>query len=171
MATDQDDEGVPDAVPVEAGAAFGVHYRQDGWGRGLTTLGVMANLLDDLRPADRRRALYVGLTEGVSADRLRTWFRDTIEVRDAEGAERVLRAAVAAGLDESEIAGTLVAAATDHRYLDAGHRVDCTNTALETLDHVGWDRAEDVLPSLVPGLAAADRAEEESTWRQPVDVD
>jgi hypothetical protein len=179
-----DDAGVPDAVPVEVGTDFGVRYRQDGWGSGLTTL------LDDLRPEDRRRALYVGLTEvagdcadepplfaqeqlstgDVSADRLREWFRNTVEVRDADGAERILRAAVAADLDESEVTRVLVAAATDHRYLDAGHRIDFINKALETLDHVGWDRAGDVLPSLVPGLAAADRAEEESAWRPPVDV-
>jgi hypothetical protein len=185
-----DDEGVPSTVPVEIGAEFGTHYRQAGWGRGLTTLGVMANLLDDLRPEDRRRALYAGLTEvadecageppcfvqepldtdDVSADRLKSWFRDNIEVRDSDGAERVLRAAITAGLDESRIAGMLVAAATDHLYLDAGHRLDFVNKAFETLDHVGWEHADDVLPSLVPGLASASRAEEESSWRQPIDV-
>nr|WP_223301597.1 Rieske 2Fe-2S domain-containing protein [Haladaptatus sp. R4] len=122
-------EGVPSTVPVELGAEFGTHYRQAGWGRGLTTLGVMANLLDDVRAEDRRRALYVGLTEvadecsgeppffvqeslsteDVSAGRLTEWFRDNIEVRDSDGAERVLRAAIGEGLDESKIAGMLVA--------------------------------------------------------------
>lgn len=185
-----DDAGVDYTVPVDAGAAFGTHYRQDGWGRGLTTLSVMTNLLDDVRPEDRRRALYVGLTEvaddcageppffvqdplaadDVAPERLATWFRETVDLRDADGAERVLRAAIAAGLDESTIAGMVVAAATDHRFLDNGHRLDFANKAFELLDHVGWERADDVLPSLVPGLAAADRAEEESSWRQPIDV-
>jgi nitrite reductase/ring-hydroxylating ferredoxin subunit len=185
-----EDEDVPSTVPVEIGTEFGTHYRQDGWGRGLTTLGVMANLLDDLRPEDRRRALYAGLTEVAqecageppffvqdplstdepSPERLKRWFRENIEVRDSDGAERILRAAITAGLDESEIAGMLVAAATDHRYLDAGHRLDFINKAFETLDHVGWANADDVLPSLVPGLASASRAEENSSWRQPVDV-
>jgi nitrite reductase/ring-hydroxylating ferredoxin subunit len=185
-----DDEGVPYAEPVRVGTEFGTHYRQDGWGRGLTTLGVMANLLDDLRPEDRRRALYAGLTEvadncageppffvqeplstdDVPPERLTEWFRENIEVRDSDGAERVLRAAIRAGLDESEIAGILVAAATDHIYLDTGHRLDFVNKAFETLDHVGWEHADDVLPSLVPGLASASRAEENSSWRQPIDV-
>lgn len=185
-----DDEDVPYTVPVEIGTEFGVHYRQSGWGRGLTTLGVMANLLDDLRPEDRRRALYVGLTEvaddcageppffvqealsteNVSVDRLKEWFRDNIELRDSDGAERVLRAAITAGLDESEIAEMFITAATDHLYLDSGHRVDFINKAFETLDHIGWERADDVLPSLVPALASADRAEEDSSWRQPIDV-
>ncbi len=64
----------------------------------------------------------------------------------------------------------LVGAATDHLYLDTGHRLDFVNKAFEVLDHVGWDHADDVLPSLVPGLASADRAEERSSWRQPDDV-
>ncbi len=184
------DLDVPYTVPIERGTVFGTHYRQAGWGRGLTTLGVMANLLEELRPEDRRRALYVGLTdvaddcsgeppffaqEPLSADavppgRLKAWFRENVELRDSDGAERVLRAAIAAGLEESAVAGMFVAAATDHLYLDSGHRLDFINKAFETLDHVGWERADDVLPSLVPALASADRAEESSSWRQPVDV-
>ena len=185
-----DDEGVEAAVPIRIGTEFGTAYRAAGWGRGLTTLGVMANLLAALRPADRRRALYVGLdevadecageppffvqdplsTESVGVERLTEWFRDAIEVRDADGAERVLRAAIRAGLDESAIAGMLVAATTDHRYLDNGHQLDFTNKAFDVLDRIGFDHADAVLPSLVPGLAGAARAEERSSWRQPVDV-
>jgi len=185
-----ENQNVPATVPVRIGTEFGTHYRQAGWGRGLTTLGVMTNLLDDLRPEDRRRALFVGLGEvadncageppffvqeplsadDVDPDRLEGWFRDNIEVRDSDGAERVLRAAITAGIEEPTIAGMLVAAATDHLYLDTGHRLDFINKAFETLDHIGWEHADDVLPSLVPGLASADRAEENSSWRQPIDI-
>jgi nitrite reductase/ring-hydroxylating ferredoxin subunit len=185
-----EEAGVEYAVPVSAGVEFGTHYRESGWGRGLTTLAVTTNLLTDLAEEDRRRALYVGLTEvaddcageapffvqdalatrNVSPGRLKRWFRENIEVRDADGAERVLRAAIQAGLDEDAIAGMFVAALTDHLYLDAGHRLDFVNKGFETLDHVGWAHADDVLPSLVPALAAASRAEEESSWRKPVDV-
>jgi nitrite reductase/ring-hydroxylating ferredoxin subunit len=195
-----DDAGVDPAVPLRIGADFGTAYRERGWGSGLTSMSAMANLLPDLRPADRRRALAVGLgavaddcageppffvqdplsTDRVSADRLTDWFRETIEVRDADGAERVLRAAIGASetpggageasLDESELAAMFVAAATDHRYLDSGHRLDFVNKAFELLDRIGWNRADDVLPSLVPALADASRAEERSSWRQPIDV-
>ena len=185
-----DGAAVAPSVPLSVGTAFGTRYREDGWGSGLTTMTAMANLHDALRPADRRRALYAGLvavaddcageppffvqeplsTDGVDADRLADWFRETIELRDADGAERVLRAAIASGVDESALAGTLVAAATDHRYLDSGHRLDFVNKAFELLDRIGWEHADDVLPSLVPALAAADRAEERSSWRQPIDV-
>jgi len=185
-----DDAGVDPAVPLTVGATFGTQYRADGWGSGLTTMSAMANLLPALRPADRRRALAVGLgavaddcageppffvqdplsTDRVAADRLTEWFRDTIEVRDADGAERVLRAAIRADRDRSTLVTMFVAAATDHRYLDSGHRLDFVNKAVELLDRIGWDHADSVLPSLVPGLADADRAEERSSWRQPVDV-
>ncbi|PSP79643.1 ferredoxin [Halobacteriales archaeon QS_1_68_20] len=185
-----EDAGVDYTGPLRVGVEFGTEYREDGWGRGLTTLGVMANLVEDVRPEDRRRALYTGLTEvasnvsgeppffeqkplqatDVSPERLNDWFRENVEVRDSDGAERVLRAAIRSGLDESEVAAMLFGAATDHLYLDTGHRLDFINTAFETLDHLGWEYAEQVLPTLVPGLAAASRAEENSSWRQPIDV-
>jgi nitrite reductase/ring-hydroxylating ferredoxin subunit len=185
-----DDAGVGVTEPLGVGVDFGTRYQASGWGRGLTTLGVMANLAEEVRPEDRPRAMYTGLTavaddaageppffeqealdaDDVSADRLVSWFRENVEVRDADGAERVLRTAIRAGHDESTVARMLFAAATDHLYLDSGHRLDFVNKAFETLDHVGWDAAEQVLPTLVPGLASADRAEENSSWRQPVDV-
>ena len=185
-----DDAGVDPAVSLRIGATFGTEYREVGWGSGLTTLSAMANLLPALRPEDRRRALAVGLgavaddcageppffvqdplsTDRVAAERLTEWFRDTIEVRDADGAERVVRAAIRANLDQSDLAAMFVAAATDHRYLDSGHRLDFVNKAFELLDRIGWEHADAVLPSLVPGLADAARAEERSSWRQPVDV-
>jgi nitrite reductase/ring-hydroxylating ferredoxin subunit len=190
-----DDAGRAPAVPLTVGTTFGTRYRAAGWGSGLTTLSAMANLLEDLRPGDRRRALYVGLgavaddcageppffpqdplsTDRVGVDRLTTWFRETVDLRDADGAERVLRTAVAtAGADrapeESALVGMVVAAATDHRYLDSGHRLDFANKAFELLDRVGWEHADAVLPTLVSGLADADRAEERSSWRQPIDV-
>lgn len=177
-------------VPLRLGVEFGTTYRAHGWGRGLTTLGVMANLYHDVRPVDRSRALYQGLgsvadnsageppffgqeplqAQDLELGRLISWFRENIDVRDADGAERILRAAIQAGHSEDALATMLVGAATDHLYLDTGHRLDFINKAFEMLDHIGWEYADQVLPSLVPGLAAASRAEESSSWRQPIDI-
>ena len=185
-----DSADVPDDVAVRIGIEFGTQYREDGWGRGLTTLGVMTNLLDHVDDEDRRRALYTGLGDvasdaageppffvqepfaarDLSPTRLSDWFRENIEVRDSDGAERVLRTAIQADLPESAIVAMFVRALTDHRYLDTGHRLDFTNKAFEMLDRLGWDAADLVLPSLVPGLASASRAEETSSWRQPIDI-
>ncbi|UIO99509.1 Rieske (2Fe-2S) protein [Halobaculum sp. CBA1158] len=187
------DAGVdPDEV-VERGVRFGVDNRADGWSSGLTILIAMANRLSDLDEQDRKRALYQGLTEvagdcdgeppkfdqeafaatDVPFERLLAWFRENVEVRDADGAERVLRTAVAAGYGPERLTELLVTAATDHRYLDTGHVFDFVNKATEALDLIGWDDeavVADVLASLVRGLATADRAEETSSWRQPVDL-
>ncbi len=184
-----DDLGEGFTTPVETAVEFGTTYRADGWGRGLTTLGAMANLYDRVDHPEKQRAMYVGVrsvanncagepprfdqyalaNEELTKARLKSWFRETCEVRDADGAERCLRAA-ATLLAPADVADLLVAAGTDHLYMNNSHTLDFVNKALETLDHVGWGHAEDVLASTVRLFTDAARAEEESMWRQPVDV-
>ncbi|SIR80068.1 Ferredoxin subunit of nitrite reductase or a ring-hydroxylating dioxygenase [Haladaptatus litoreus] len=180
---------VPDSEPLRIGAAFGTRYREQGWSSGLTIHSCMANVLPDLGADDRPRALYTGLrhvasdcqgesprfdqpsfeTEEVPADRLRKWFRDCVEVRDRDGAERCLQTAIAT-LEPEQVAEILYTAATDHLYLDAGHSFDFINKSLELLDHIGWEHAETVLPSVIPRLTDAQRSEELSSWTQPIDL-
>ncbi|WP_277555070.1 Rieske (2Fe-2S) protein [Halobaculum limi] len=187
------DADVDAADVLERGVRFGVDNRADGWGSGLTILVALANRLPDLEDQDRKRALYQGLSQvasdvdgqppkfdqeafsatDVPFERLRSWFTENVEVRDPNGAERVLRTAVASGYGPERLTELLVTAATDHRYLDTGHTFDFVNKATEALDIVGWgdeERTADVLASLVRGLATADRAEERSSWRQPIDL-
>ncbi|MEF8843663.1 MAG: Rieske (2Fe-2S) protein [Haloarculaceae archaeon] len=177
-------------TPIETAVNFGTKYRDMGWGRGLTTLGCMANLHGDVGGRDRRRAMFVGVREvasecagepprfqqygfenrEVSRARLKRWFRENCEVRDANGAERVLLTAIA-NLPEEDVAEILFAAATDHLYMNASHTLDFINTAFETLDHVGYDEhADAVLASVVPQLTGATRMEEQSSWRNPIDI-
>ncbi|MDS0299780.1 Rieske (2Fe-2S) protein [Halogeometricum sp. S1BR25-6] len=184
------DAGVSADEITEQGVRFGARYRESGWGPGLTILAAMRNVLPDLGDEDCKRALYQGLvhvgddcagepprfdqepfdTDDVPFARLKGWFRENVEVRDSDGAERVLRTAIENGADDARLAEMLAAAATDHRYLDTGHTLDFVNKACEALDRIGWEHAEAVLPSLVDGLATATRAEETSSWRQPVDL-
>jgi nitrite reductase/ring-hydroxylating ferredoxin subunit len=188
--------------PFRIGLDFGTRYREAGWGQGLTILTCLANLLPHLSPEDRPRALYHGLSAvardssgqpprfmvrplpGAAPDTvtLQRWFRQFVEVRDAEGAERAIISAVRASAPSpeaevpaaarSDIAGMLFAAATDHRYLQVGHVLDFTNKALEALDLAGWtaSRAEQVLSSLSQAYANADRMEESNAWRNPIDL-
>ena len=169
---------------------FGARHRVAGWGSGLTTLTCLANLSKHLDAEDRPRALFHGISEVASdcdgqpprfpvrplpggatdAAQLKRWFRQFIEVRDSEGAERCIASAVHAGRDRAALADMLFAAATDHRYLTIGHALDFTNKALEALDLAGWDLAEPVLTSLAPVLSSGDRMEERNSWRSPIDL-
>jgi nitrite reductase/ring-hydroxylating ferredoxin subunit len=176
-------------TPLETTLEFGINYRAMGWGRGLTTLGTMANLYDWVDHDQKLRAMYVGTrevadevsgsparfdqyaldNEELTKDRLKSWLRENCEVRDSDGAERCLRTA-ATILPPEDVVEILLAAATDHLYLNNSHTLDFLNKACETLDHVGWENAPDVLGSTVQQLTDASRAEERSAWRQPIDV-
>ena len=185
--------GVPPADIVRVGVDFGTANRAEGWGSGLTVLVAMANLLPWLAPADRPLALVHGLafvardtrnhpprfplapleTADVPLDRLATWYRRFIETRAGDAAERTLATALAGPAGPGEPAGAahmMLAAATDHVFLDVGHTLDFTNKAFEALDHVGWEAAGRVLPTLAHQTAGASRAEESGRWRHPYDL-
>ena len=190
------DAGVPVTDIVRTGVEFGTRYRAGGWGAGLTVLTAMANVLPHLDPADRALALVAGLAfvsrdtrgrpprfplaplqGGPPPDRLSAWYRRFIETRSADAAERTLASAIATAGDAdpgsqmaAAAADMMFAAVTDHVFLDGGHTIDFTNKAFEVLDHLGWDAAADVLPTLVPQTASAARAEERGAWRYPHDL-
>ena len=184
------DNRVSPVEPFKIGVDFGTRFRQPGWGQGLTILACMMNLLPHLQAEDRPRALYHGLSavandsdsmaprfmvrplpdSSTDIATLKRWFRQFVEVRDAEGAERCVISAVRAGADDKQMADMLFAAATDHRYIQIGHPLDFTNKAFETLDIIGWESAEQVLSSLVGNYTRANRMEESNSWRYPVDV-
>lgn len=178
------------AEPFRTGLQFGTQYRGDGWGQGLTILACMTNLVDYLEDEQKPRALYHGLSAvanntamhsphfsvgalpnpDVDIVTLKNWFRRFIEVRDNEGAERVIVSAIRAGADDKQMADMMFAAATDHRYIQGGHVLDFINKAFESLDVAGWENAESALASLGPNLASAPRMEESNAWRSPIDL-
>lgn len=184
------DMGATSTEPFQIGLEFGVRYNKAGWNTGLSIHTCLMNLLPYLDAEDRPRALYQGLSavardsagapphfivhplpnSTVDPNTLKSWFRQFIERRDSEAAERCLVTAIRTGVDPKHIADILFAAATDHRYIDVGHTLDFINKALEALDAVNWQGAESVLASLIPGLANATRMEESNAWRYPVDL-
>jgi nitrite reductase/ring-hydroxylating ferredoxin subunit len=172
------DGGDDPAEAFRIGVLFGTTYRAAGWGQGLTILTCMIKLLPYLNPSDRARALYHGLSavandcdsqpprflvgplpNNAAPDMLKKWFRQFIEVRDSEGAERCISSALRAGMEPAALADMMFSAATDHRYIDTGHPLDFTNKAFEALDVLGWEHAETVLTSLAAGYANAERME------------
>jgi len=182
--------GVPPADLLEIGGTFGARYRASGWRSGLTILTAMGNVAPLLDPDDRSLAFHHGLVHvardsagqpprhfldplpggEVPLARLVTWFRQFIDVRDSEGAERVLLTAIQQGASPVQLAGMLAAAATDHAYIDGGHTLDFVNKACELLDLIGWGHAATILPSLTPVIARSTRSKELNAWRRPVDL-
>ncbi len=180
--------GLDDTDIVRLGVEWGTAYRDNGWGSGLTVLAAMANLLPHLDEDTRPLALVHGL-DFVSGDtrgrpprfplrplerqpepsRLASWYRRFIETRSADAAERSLVTAVAAG-GAPAVHDSMFTAATDHVFLDEGHVVDFTNKAFETVELLGAETAETVLPTLVTMTARAQRHEELSSWRHPHDL-
>ena len=182
------ESGAPPGDIVRAGVTFGTRYRAAGWGAGLTVLTAMANVLPSLDPADRPLALVHGLafvsrdTRGrpprfpllplggaLPAERLAAWYRRFVETRSADAAERALASAITA-VAPAEVADLMFVAATDHVFLDGGHTLDFTNKAFEVLDHLGWQPALEVLPTLAAQTAGASRSEERGSWRYPHDL-
>ncbi len=177
-------------IVLERAARFGVRNRAAGWSSGLSILTAMANVLPQLDPDDRPRALYQGVvhvarsvqgqppdfdiaaldTEEARPEQFRAWFRRFSEVRSRDAAERCLRTAAAVGLDAQQLADLLFAASTDHTFMDVGHTLDFANKACELLDAVGWETAPDVLSSVIPTITGAQRMEEASAWQHPVDL-
>jgi nitrite reductase/ring-hydroxylating ferredoxin subunit len=182
--------GTDPSEVFQAGLEFGSRYNKGGWGSGLSIHTCLMNLLPYLDKEDRIQALYQGLS-AVARDSagapprfavpplpnstadwetLKSWFRQFIERRDDEAAERCLATAIDQGIDRNRISELLFAAATDHRYLDGGHTLDFINKALEALDAVNWQDSGLILGSLIPGLSNAMRMEETNSWRYPVDL-
>ena len=175
---------------AETGGRYGVRYRSSGWGSGLTILTAMTNLCDYLPPDEQILPLYQGLThvardsngqpprfdlqpldtENLTYEQLKRWFRRFVEVRDTDGATRCLLTAVSMGGEPGRLVDMMMCAATDRVFLDGGHVVDFINKSTELLDHIGWQHADEVLPSLVRQLCAAQRSEETNAWRHPDDL-
>ncbi|MCM3290981.1 Rieske (2Fe-2S) protein [Paenibacillus sp. MER 180] len=182
--------GVPETEIAAIGIEIGVKQRRQGWGSGLTILTAMVNILPKLDKQGRILALFQGLLHtardfarsgtrflldslpntDVSEERLTEWYRDCIEVRDTQGAERVLLTLVKAGADEKRLFSMMSMAATDHFYINGGHTLDFHNKAFESLKYVGQEQRKYVLASLVPMFGSASRSEELHSWQSPINL-
>ncbi len=184
------DGGSASANLLAQAGLYGVQQRQAGWSSGMTILTAMGNVLPHLPAEERIAPLYQGVlhvandcndeppqillqpltTDRVSLPTLKRWLRRWVEVRDRNGAERCVLTALALGASAADMTDMLLTAATDHFYLDVGHTLDFINKSFEFLQHVGWEHASTVLPSVLGHLTMAERSEERNAWRHPVDL-
>ena len=79
-------------------------------------------------------------------------FQDAIEAEDIDGVRAKTLAWLADGADPALVRHEFIDAASRH-HLGYGHGIIYTQKAFELLEHVGWDRAADLLPHLATGTA------------------
>jgi len=79
-------------------------------------------------------------------------FRQFIESRDAQAAERCIVTVVRLGANSQQLADMFFTAVTDHRFLDVGHTLNFTNKAFEALDTVEWDNKHEIVESVLSSL-------------------
>lgn len=184
------DAGIAPTRLLAQASLYGVQHRQAGWSSGLTILTAMGNLLPSLPASERIAPLYQGVlhvardcdgqppqtllqplaSRSLPLSTLKRWLRRWVEVRDRDGAERCVLTALALGASPADMTDMLLTAATDHFYLDVGHTLDFINKSFEVLQHIGWEHAGMVLPSVLGHLTTAERSEERNAWRHPVDL-
>lgn len=83
-------------------------------------------------------------------------FRELVEAEDTEGAQALVRGAIAAGFGANEIRPWFTAVVSDH-HLSYGHGAIYAQKAFQLLDMLGWERADTVLPHLVPTIVYGTR--------------
>jgi nitrite reductase/ring-hydroxylating ferredoxin subunit len=190
---------VPDRDILSAGAMQGLRFRQAGFSMGLTILTCMGLLVPHLQTDDKALADVHGLIncardsfsgpprrmlrplpsmQFTGKAQLTRWFRLFIEDREAAGAERILRSAVAASYSMEDLIELLIVAATDHYFLNTGHVIDFTNKAFELFEvmtadgalPVGETNTQEVLATtlsaIVRPMAMGFRHEEDADWHE-----
>ncbi|MBD1381372.1 Rieske (2Fe-2S) protein [Metabacillus arenae] len=186
--------GFPATEIAKVGVDFGTTHHQNGWGSGLTILTAMTNVLPKLDKTGQILALFHGLvhvaressgmgtrfllgslpvTDEMNAqsfDQLSEWYRHCVEVRDPQGAERVLLTTIELGFTNEQIADMMMTAITDHFYVNTGHTLDFHNKAFEIHDQIGFEDRPYVLSSLLPGIGNVSRSEESHSWQSPVNL-
>ncbi len=194
--------GVADRTILSAGAMHGLRFRQGGFAMGLTILTCMGLLVPHLMSDDRALADVHGLincardsfsgpprrllrplptTQFTTKAQLIQWFRLFIEDREAAGAERILRTAIAADYPVEDLIEILVRAATDHYFLSTGHVLDFVNKALDLFEVMTADGAlppgesdarevlATTLSAVVRPMAMGFRHEEDADWHETIE--
>jgi len=181
--------GVPERDIARIGIEFGTTHGT-GWNAGLTILTAMAQSVGKLDKDGKILALYQGLVHvargssgkgtrhllsalpstDVPFERLIEWYRNCIEVRDTQGAEKVLITAIRKGMDMKQLSDMMLIAATDHFYLDGGHVFDFHSKAFEALEWAELSQKERILTSLVPLMTRPTRSEELHQWQAPLNL-
>jgi nitrite reductase/ring-hydroxylating ferredoxin subunit len=165
-----------DANPGELiweAVAYGAPRAEFGWGHSIASLTDCLAMTDRYE-GDQRALPIVQAIAGVAEEQRdrpvqplpdplrvlpadpREAFRDSVEAERLEPAQAVLRGAIAAGYDADALRPWFTDVVSDH-LLSYGHGAIYAQKAFQLLDRIGWERADTVLPYLVPSLVYSTR--------------
>ena len=165
-----------DANPGELiweAVAYGAPRAEFGWGHSIASLTDCLAMVDDHAGDDRALPIVQaiagvaeterGRPERPLPDPLRSLpddprgeFRRAVEAEQLDPAQAVLRAAIEAGHGADELRPWFTDVVSDH-LLSYGHGAIYAQKAFQLLDRIGWDRADTVLPHLVPTIVYGTR--------------
>ncbi len=153
--------------------AHGAPRAEFGWGHSIASLSDCMGMVDRYGGDERALPIVQALAGVAESERdrppralpdalthlpadPRAEFRRLVEAEQLESAQAVLRAALAAGHGPADVRPWFGDVVSDH-LLSYGHGAIYAQKAFQLLEHIGWDRADTVLPHLVPGIVYGTR--------------
>ncbi len=156
--------------------AFGAPRAEFGWGHSIASATDCLRIANDLADGDAdAQAFPVIQAIAMIADSERSRrieplpdplaklpnnaadaFRQAVEQELLSDAQAILRAAIHAGHDATQLSHWLTRVVSDH-HLSYGHGAIYAQKAFELLEMIGWNRADTVLPYLVPTIVYGTR--------------
>ena len=165
-----------DANPGELiweAVAYGAPRGEFGWGHSIASLTDCLQMTDRYK-GDQRALPIVQALAGVAESERdrpvqalpdparqlppdpRREFRRLVEAEQLEPAQSLLRAAIAADFSVEELRPWFTDIVSDH-LLSYGHGAIYAQKAFQLLERLGWERADTVLPHLLPTLVYGTR--------------
>lgn len=165
-----------DADPGELiweAVAYGAPRAEFGWGHSIASLTDCLSMVDRYEGDERALPIVQAIAGVAESERgrperplpdpvktmpsdARVRFRQQVEAEDLDAAQALLRGAIHAGADADELRPWLTDVVSDH-LLSYGHGAIYVQKSFQLLDRIGWDRADTVLPHLMPTIVYGTR--------------
>jgi nitrite reductase/ring-hydroxylating ferredoxin subunit len=165
-----------DANPGELiweAVAYGAPRAEFGWGHAVASLTDCLSMTDHVDGDDRALPIVQAIAGVAEEERdrpvqplpdpsddlpvdPRAAFRRAVEAERLEPAQALLRGAIHAGFGADDLRPWFTDVVSDH-LLSYGHGAIYAQKAFQLLDRLGWERADTVLPYLVPTIVYGTR--------------
>ena len=153
--------------------AYGAPRAEFGWGHSIASLTDCLAMVDRYDGDDRVLPIVQAIAGVAETERGRPFqplpdpvptmpsgaraeFRRLVEAEHVEPAQALLRGAIESGAAGDELRAWFTDVVSDH-FLSYGHGAIYSQKAFQLLDRIGWDRADTVLPYLVPTIVYGTR--------------